>query len=150
MAATPASLRQRRPAARLQAGLCLPFSAFDVVLFLDEKLNIARSEGRPQCLGWRKASLLGQPAAQFLPAEEQAVLRRMVTKLASTGAQICKDTIAVWDGAGCSKPCHAILGHSGRANARYFLALLALKLPRRLKKLQHQPVSAADITQLAA
>jgi hypothetical protein len=144
------SAAQRRPAARAQATLGLPFSVFDVVLFLDKKLDIMGSEGRPQCLGWRKQALLGQAAAQLLPAKEQTVLYRMVKKLGSTAIQICKETVIVAGGAGGGKPCRAVLGHWGQGNAHYFLALLALKLPRRMKKLVYQPVSTASITRLAA
>jgi hypothetical protein len=144
------SCEQRPPAARVQATLSLPFSAFDVVLFLDNKLNIAGSGGRPQCFGWRKPGLHGQAAGQLFPAEERAVFYRMVKKLGSTGGQICRETIIVADGIGSGKPCHAVLGYWGQDNVHYFLALLALKLPRRLKKLQYQPVSAASITRLAA
>jgi hypothetical protein len=141
---------QKRPASRARGTLCVPFSAFDVVLFLDNKLDIARTEGRPQCLGWRKSALLGRPTAQLLPAEERAILYSMVKKLGSAATQICRETIIVADGAGGGKPCHAVLGRCGDANAHYFLALLALTLPRRLKKLQLQPVRTASITRIAA
>jgi hypothetical protein len=149
-AVPPPSRAQKRPTAHTEATLCLPFSAFDVVLFLNKELDIAGSEGRPQGFGWRKRGLLGQPAAQLLPAEERAVLYRMVKKLGSTGAQICRETIVAADGSGGGKPCHAVLGYWGQGNAHYFLALLALKIPRRLKKLQHQPVRAAGMMHLAA
>jgi hypothetical protein len=150
IAAARVSYEQRLPASRARATLCLPFTAFDAVLFLDDNLDIARSEGRPQRFGWRKPALLGQPVAQLLPAEERGVLYRMVKKLGSTAAQICRETMIVADGAGGGKPCHAVLGHCGDGSAPYFLALLALKLPRRLKKLQHQPIRATSITRLAA
>jgi hypothetical protein len=144
------SREQKRPTAHTEATLCLPFSAFDVVLFLNEELDIAGSEGRPQWLGWRKRGLLGQPAVQLLPAEERAVLSRMVKKLGSTGAQICRETVSVADGTGNVRLCHAVLGYWGQGHARYFLALLEFKMPRRLKKLQYQRNSAASITWLAA
>jgi hypothetical protein len=149
-AASRLSYEQRRPAAQARATLCLPFSAFDVVLFLDEKLDIAGSEGSPQSLGWRKRGLLGQAVAQLLPEEERSILYRMVRKLGSSSGQIRKETIIVADRTGNGKPCHAVLGYCGQGNAQYYLALLALKIPRRLKKLQYQPVNMASLMHLAA
>ena len=121
------------------------FSAFDLVLFLDEDFVISRTDGRPQHIGWRKSGLLGQPALKFLAAPEHTVFRRMTKKL-GTGAKICRDTLVLLAEAGGNVPCRAILGRWHDGDTRYFLALLSLDLPSRLKRLATVP----QITRLAA
>jgi hypothetical protein len=135
---------------RVQTLPGVALSAFDTVLLLDKKLDIAGVEGRPQSLGWRKTDLLGRPAGQLLLAGERGFFCRMVNKLNNTAAQSCRDTIAVADGTGTGVPCRAVLGYWEHGNAHYFLALLALRVPQRLKKLKYQPVNISNITRLAA
>ena len=120
--------------AQTAAGLL--FSAFDLVLLLDKDLVVVGCEGRPRRLGLRKAGLKGKPAAQILLAAEQGVLNRMLKKLSSQPAQISRDALALSDGGGGATPCRALLGRWPEGNALYFLALLSLALPSRLKKFQ--------------
>ena len=69
----------------------------------------------------------------------------MIKKLGA-GTKICRDTLVLSSEAGGSIPCRAILGRCPDGNARYFLALLSLELPSRLKRLPDIP----RITRLAA
>ena len=57
----------------------------------------------------------------------------MIKKL-NAGAKICRDTLVLSGEAGGSVPCRAILGRWPDGNAHYFLALLSLSLPARLKR----------------
>ncbi len=115
------------------------------MLFLDTDFAVCRSEGRPQHVGWRKSKLMGKPAEMVLPLAEQTIFRRMIKKL-SAGAKICRDTLVVSSEAGGSVPCRAVLGRWPDGNAHYFLALLSLSVPARLKRLPALP----QITRLAA
>ncbi len=133
-----------------QGAQAVLFSAFDLVLFLDKSFCIVGSEGRPQRLGWRKSSLLGKPAAQLLPSKEQAIFSRMTKKLSLAGAQICRDSLVVSGEAGGSVPCRIILGRWPDGGAQYFLALISLSLPSRLKQAQSQAGPPPHITWLAA
>ncbi len=156
-----ASSSQQPPAATLvplqgsralsvQTVPALLFSAFDLVLFLDKNFGIVGSEGRPQRLGWRKSSLLGKPAAQLLPSKEQAIFGRMTKKLSLAEAQICRDSLVVAGEAGGSAPCRIVLGRWPEGGAQYFLALISLSLPSRLKQAQFQANPVAHIARLAA
>ncbi|MGO9486736.1 MAG: hypothetical protein ACLPX9_19540 [Rhodomicrobium sp.] len=137
--------RQSHPAGGSQATPDLLLSAFDLVLFLGTDFAVCRSEGRPQHVGWRKSKLMGKSAETVLPLAEQAIFRRMIKKL-NAGAKICRDTLVVSNEAGGSVPCRAILGRWPDGNAHYFLALLSLSVPARLKR---QP-ALPQITRLAA
>jgi hypothetical protein len=121
------------------------FSAFDLVLYLNGEFVIERTDGRPQHIGWRKSGLIGQPAVKFLLPAEQTIFRRMVKKL-GVSAKICRDTLQFSGEAGGTVPCRAILGRLADADEQYFLALLSLELPSRLKR---QPAQA-QFTRLAA
>ena len=143
----PSSLppQQNGARARVKATPAPLFPAFDLVLFLDEDFIVSRTEGRPQHIGWRKAGLLRKPAMKVLPPAEQTVFRRMIKKLGA-GTKICRDTLVLSSEAGGTIPCRAILGRCPDGNAHYFLALLSLELPSRLKRLPDIP----RITRLAA
>ncbi len=141
---------QSSSAQGMQTVPALLFSAFDLVLFLDKNFAAVRSEGRPQRLGWRKSSLLGKPAVQLLPAKEQAIFCRMTKKLHIEGAQICRDSLIVSGEAGGSVPCRVILGRWPDGGAQYFLALISLSLPSRLKQAHFQADPLPHITRLAA
>jgi hypothetical protein len=134
-----------RAAADVQTMQALLFSAFDLVLFLSEELVISQTEGRPQIAGWRKSQLLGQPAGRVLPPPEQTILHRMIKKL-RTGSKICRDTLVLQGEAHSRVPCRAVLGHCPDRGTPYFLALVSLELPARLKR---QP-ALPQITRLAA
>ncbi len=141
----------RSPVEKASAGPApaLLFSAFDLVLFLDWNFSIVASQGRPQRLGWRKSSLQGKSAAQLFLAPEQPVFHRMANKLSVTGSQLCRGTLVACDGSETGLACRAILGHWTSNGAGYFLALLSLIMPARLRK--HWPVaSIPDKTRLAA
>jgi len=134
----------------VQAVQTLLFSAFDLVLLLDKNFSIVGSEGRPQRLGWRKSSLLGKPAAQLLLAKEQAIFDRLTKKLSLEGIQICRDSLVVSGEAGGTVPCRIVLGRWPEGGAQYFLALLSLSMPSRLKRLQPQADTMPHLTRLAA
>ena len=136
---------QALPGADMQGDSALLFSAFDLVLFLDRDFVISRTEGRPQQIGCRKSGLLGKPAANVLQPAEQAIFRRMVKKL-NAGAKVCRDTLVLSGGTVGSVPCRAVLSRWPDGNAHYFLALLSLNLPARLKRSPAFP----QITRLAA
>jgi hypothetical protein len=131
---------QAQPGAEMQGTSALLFSAFDLVLFLDGNFIITRTEGRPQQIGCRKSDLLGEPAANVLLPAEQAVFSRMVKKM-KAGAKICRDTLMLSGKAG-SVPCRAVLSRWPDGNAHYFLALLSLNLPARLKRSPALPLIA--------
>ena len=137
--------QQALPGLDAQGATALMFSAFDLVLFLDRDFAVTRTEGRPQQIGWRKASLLGKPVANVLPPAEQAIFRRMVKKL-EAGAKVCRDTLLLSGEAGGNVPCRALLSCWPDGNAHYFLALLSLNVPARLKRSPAFP----QITRLAA
>jgi hypothetical protein len=143
----PASQPPQRtlPGLDAQGAAAMMFSAFDLVLFLDHDFAVTRTEGRPQQIGWRKASLLGKPAADVLPPAEQAIFRRMVKKL-EAGAKVCRDTLLLSGEAGGNVPCRAVFSCWPDGNAHYFLALLSLSVPARLKRSPGLP----QITRLAA
>ena len=137
--------QQALPGLDAQSAAAVMFSAFDLVLFLDHDFAVIRTEGRPQQIGWRKARLLGKPAANVLPPTEQAIFRRMVKKL-EAGAKVCRDTLLLSGEAGGNVPCRALLSCWPDGNAHYFLALLSLNVPARLKRSPAFP----QITRLAA
>ena len=149
-AAAAAVPLQSSSAQRLRTMPALLFSAFDLVLFLDGNFGIMGSEGRPQRLGWRKSSLLGKPAGQLLPSKAQAIFCRMTKKLSLPGTQICRDSLIVSGEAGGSVPCRIVLGRWPDGGAQYFLALISLSLPARLKQVQFQDGAFPHITRLAA
>jgi hypothetical protein len=151
-ALSPAACDAKYVPARMpgtQAGPDLLFSAFDLVLFLDADFVIVRSEGRPQRVGLCKSRLNRKAAAALLPGPEQALFQRMVKKVNSS-ARICHETLAFSEEAGAGVPCRAVLGLWEGDGAHYFLALLSLKVPRRLKRFQAQVVSQPGVTRLAA
>jgi hypothetical protein len=131
----------KRAVADVQAMQALLFSAFDLVLFLSEDLAVSQTEGRPQIVGWRKSLLLGQPAGKVLLPPEQTVLHRMLKKLRA-GARMCRDTLVLTGEAEDSVPCRAVLGRCPDGRASYFLALLSLELPARLKRQTALPLIA--------
>jgi hypothetical protein len=130
--------QQATPAAEVRATPDLFFSAFDLVLFLDRDFAISRTEGRPQQVGRRKSGLLGKPVATVLAPAEQTVFQRMVKKLNGV-AKVCRDTLVLSGEAGGGVPCRAVLGRWPDTGAPYFLALLSLSLPARLKRLPDFP-----------
>ncbi len=145
-----ASSRAPRPAGEEKIAPVALFLAFDLVLLLDEHLNIVGIEGRPQHIGWRKSLLLGRPAVQLLPASEQSIFHRMVRKLSPDKVQLCRESVTVSDGTPSGLPCRAVLGRWANGGADYFLALMSLKLPQRLKNLHGRPLRNANVTRLAA
>ncbi len=141
------------PAKPLQATVCeaptLLFSAFDLVLFLDADLCVLRVEGRAQTFGWSKPALMRKPAAHLLTPREQTIFGRMVKKLEAGQLQLCRDTLLI-EGDSSGVPCRAILGRWIEGDGAFFLALLSLKLPYRLKKSHSQELSSHQGQRLAA
>ncbi len=123
-------------------------SAFDLVLFLDERLVIRRIEGRPARLGWRKAKLAGRPAAEIVASFEEATLRRMVKKLAGPASQGAQETLAARSESGEVLSCRAALGRWKEGPIAYFLGFLALEFPECLG--DRKPAVAVPTTRLAA
>ena len=62
------------------------------------------------------------------------------------GAKVCRDTLLLSGEAGGNVPCRAVLSRWPDGNAHYFLALLSLNVPARLKRSPAFP----QITRLAA
>ncbi len=125
-----------------EANQSLLLAAFDLVLFLDADLAIVRADGRPQRLGWRKSSLGGKRLPGLLTAQEQTLFHRMVKRLnaATAFAPICHETLALNNELGGSAPCRVVLGRWEGGGAQYFFALLSLKVPRRLRRLEAGPI----------
>ena len=123
-------------------------TVFDLVLFLGENLDIVRLQGRAPRLGWRKAKLAGKTAGDLLLPFDQAILRRMCKRLSGQASKSSRDTLVVQREDGTGVPCRAVLGHWGEGGVAYFLALLSLELPARLKR--PQPVNAVAASRLAA
>ncbi|MBI4723683.1 MAG: hypothetical protein HY765_01285 [Rhodomicrobium sp.] len=134
----------------VQPAPALLFSAFDLVLFLDANLRAVGSEGRPQRLGWRKSYLNRKPAAQLLAPAEQVIFNRMVKRLEDKAIQSCRNTLVILDEAGGSIPCRAILGRWAAGDAAFFLALVSLKVPQRLKRLNPPVLNTPQAPRLAA
>ncbi len=118
-------------------------AAFDLVLYLDDGLGIVRLQGRAARLGWRKASLTGKSVEDLVLRRDRAVLRRMVKKLYGQASQSSKSTLVFQGESGNAIPCRAILGRWGDDGAAFFLALLSLELPARLKGLQPEGAVAS-------
>ncbi len=152
--ATPASIYHSgkvEPSKEQALGNLRAFlSAFDLVLLLDKRFQIVRVEGRSPRLGWRKTSLQGMYAAELLPLPEKAIFQRMTRRVEAQAAQACRETLIARDESGACVPCRVILGRWANGNADFFLALLSLELPHRLKRLQPQLVSIGNASRLAA
>jgi hypothetical protein len=125
-------------------------SAFDLVLFLDSDFEILGIEGRAQRLGWRKSSLLGKCATELVAFSEHAIFDRAIRKLAGQTPQIRRETLLARSELGEGAICGAILGRWPSEDAAFFLALLSLKIPHRMKKLQSHAFSMAGTYRLAA
>ena len=111
-------------------------AAFDLVLFLSERLDIVDMKGRPARLGWRKGSLTGKSVADVVVPYDRAILRRMLKKLHGQTACNARGTLVVGGENGAAMPCRAILGRWKDVNAAFFLAFISLELPARLKRPQ--------------
>jgi hypothetical protein len=111
-------------------------AAFDLVLFLSERLEIVNMKGRPSRLGWRKGSLTGKSVADVVLPCDRAILRRMLKKLHGQTACNAAATLVVGGEDGAAMPCRAILGRWKEDNAAFFLAFISLELPARLKRPQ--------------
>jgi hypothetical protein len=125
-------------------------SAFDLVLLLDKRFQIVRVEGRSPRLAWRKTSLQGMYASELLPSPEKTIFQRMTRRIEAQAVQACRETLVARDESGACVPCRAILGRWANGNADFFLALLSLELPHRLKRLQPQLINIGDRPLLAA
>jgi hypothetical protein len=140
---------EARPAPGFQAAQAILCSAFDLVLFLDKEFRILKCVGRPQRIGLRKPDLAGKPAAQLLPLAERGAFAHMSKKVSLEGAQICRDGFIVGGETG-GTPCRLTLGRWPDDGACYFLAVLSLAMPSRLKRLQAEADSPLHFARLAA
>ena len=123
-------------------------AAFDLVFFLSDSLDIVGLQGRAPRLGWRKVKLVRKNAYDLLLPYDQGILRRMFKRLNRGASKRSRDTLVVRGETGDGVACRAVLGRWGEGGAEFFLALLSLELPARLKRLQ--PVNAVAASRLAA
>ncbi len=142
VASQPAPCAAGLPPEQAMQALRDALSAFDLVLFLDERLVIRRIEGRPARLGWRKAKLGGRPATEVIAPFEEATLRRMVKKLAGPA------TLAARSESGEVLSCRAALGRWKEGPIAYFLGFLALEFPECLE--DRKPAAPVSTPRLAA
>jgi hypothetical protein len=124
----PAGLSDAQADPTLRAAL----AAFDLILLLGGGLEIVRVEGRPR-MSWSKSGLIGRPVMELLPSADQAQVRRMAGKL-KRGALTARDFLHVFDAHGNRTPCRAVLGHHNAGGAIFFLGIVSLDLPDRLRK----------------
>jgi hypothetical protein len=126
------------------------FPAFDAVLLLDEHFRIVGIKGRPSCLGRSQSGLEHRPVTDLFPEGERAIFLRMARKLRSGKSALSRETILISESSRRAIPCHAVLARQKSGDGHYFLGLLQLKLPKRLKSIAEHTVSNAKITRLAA
>jgi hypothetical protein len=122
-------------------------AAFDLVLLLGGGLEIVRVEGRPR-MSWSKARLIGKPVTELFPSADQTHLLRMAGKL-KRGASTARDFLHVFDAHGNSTLCRAALGRHHAGGAMFFLGVVSLELPDRLKKRSQREQDSA-LARLAA
>ena len=108
-------------------------AAFDLVLLLDERLDIVGIQGKAARLGLRKAKLAGKSVGDLVLPYDRAILRRMMKKLQRQAAYGSRDALLICGENGNAKPCRAILGRWEGGDAAFFLALISLDLPARLR-----------------
>jgi len=118
-------------------------AAFDLVLFLGERLDIVGIQGHAARLGLRKANLAGKSVGDLVLPYDRAILRRMMKKLQGQAAYGSRDALVICGENGNAKPCRAILGRWEDGDAAFFLALLSLDLPARLRRPQRADAVAA-------
>ncbi|HWJ20419.1 MAG TPA: hypothetical protein VNR65_17010 [Geobacterales bacterium] len=118
-------------------------AAFDLVLFLGENLDIVGIQGQAVRLGLRKAKLAGKSLGDLVLPYDRTILRRMMKKLRCQAAYGSRDALLISGENGNAKPCRAILGRWEDGDAAFFLALLSLDLPARLKRPQRLDSLAA-------
>ena len=124
-------------------------AAFDLVLFLGENLDIVGLQGQTARLGLRKAKLTGKSLGDLMLPYDRTILRRMMKKLRHQAAYGSGDALLICGENGNAKPCRAILGRWDDGDAAFFLALLSLDLPPRLRRPQREG-SVAAAARLAA
>ena len=124
-------------------------AAFDLVLFLGESLDIVGLQGQAARLGLRKAKLTGKSLGDLMLPYDRTILRRMMKKLQHQAAYGSRDALLICGENGNAKPCRAILGRWDDGDAAFFLALLSLDLPPRLRRPQREG-SVAAAARLAA
>ena len=120
-------------------------AAFDLVLFLGERLDIVGIQGQAARIGLRKAKLAGKSVGDLVLPYDRTILRRMMKKLRCQAAYGSRDALLICGENGNAKPCRAILGRWDDGGAAFFLALLSLELPARLRPTQRaDSVTAAS------
>jgi hypothetical protein len=119
--------------------------AFDLVLFLGESLDIVGIQGQAARLGLRKAKLAGKSVGDLMPPYDRTILRRMMKKLRVQAAYGSRDALIICGEDGNAKPCRAILGRWDDGDAAFFLALVSLDLPERLRRPQRSDSAAGRL-----
>lgn len=148
---TPACCEPKPPqAAGLPDGVKTLLPAFDLFLLLDADLRISKVEGRTQRAGWRKASLQGRPIAELFSGAGRTCLKRMVSRIETDGAQISRDALAARNEAGEQWACRVTLGRWPHEGAAFFLAMISLEMPQRLKRLDISDIAPRAKRPLAA
>jgi hypothetical protein len=125
-------------------------SAFDAVLFLDEDFRVLRIAGNPRRLDWRRSDLKARPLASLFALSEHPIVAGMVKRLDRASVRTCRETLLAIGTAGAAAPCRATLGRWANGDATYFVTLVMLKLPLRLKRFSPQVFSIPDGSRLAA
>jgi hypothetical protein len=118
-------------------------AAFDLVLFLGERLDIVGIQGQAAPLGLRKAKLAGKSVGDLMLPYDRAILRRMMKKLQRQATYGSRDALVICGEKGSAKPCRAIIGRWEDGDAAFFLALLSLDLPARVRRPQRARSAAA-------
>jgi hypothetical protein len=109
--------------------------AFDLTVLLGADFDILKIvEGRPQRFGWNWPSLKGQPASSLFQRSSRLSFERMTARLYGVKAGVTKETVIVAAGEGTEFACRAVLGRWPHAGADFFLALLSLDMPERIRK----------------
>ncbi len=143
-AAPPPPARPQDSPAPGYAALKDVLSAFDLVLFLSDGLEVVKAEGRAARFGWRKARLIGKPAAGLLASQDQAAFSRMIEKLDSPSTRRSRKALTLRAGAGNGISCRLAAGRWRQESAAFFLAFVALEPPPEAKGLPIGPFPSAS------
>jgi hypothetical protein len=138
------------PAVQDSPALAGILSAFDLVVFLGADLRILHLTGRAQRLGWKKTAMQGMAARELIHLSDRGIFERMRMRLTSPSAQPSRDTLLVRSENGGVTVCRAVLGVWAQGEANFFLALLSLTLPQRLKHPQLSTPGKAVTSRLVA
>ncbi len=108
--------------------------AFDMFLLLDADMRVFKVESRSSRARWTKASLQAMPIASLFLESEQPSLNRLVRRIVTESAQISREVLLAQNAAGQEGAYRVTLGHWPYDGATYFLAMISLEMPQRLKR----------------